>query len=319
MSKNPNVTMELSIIIVNWNSAKFVSECVKSIREQTSTTYEIIIVDNASAKEDVDKLKECCPEVDLIVCEHNLGFARANNLGFSHSRGEYVLFLNPDTEIIGSAVNTMLENMQSLPHAGVVGCKLLNSDLSVQLSAIQKFPTILNQVLDVEFLQLRWPKCSLWSIAPLLSGDDRLLEAEVISGACMLLRRRVFEKVGMFSEDYFMYAEDVDLSYKLHCQGFVNYYVGGASIVHHGGKSSSQQEISYWATTMRYRAMRQLFRKTKGRLYGAGYRASMGCAALTRLSLLALAAPFGSRILDQQSLRFATGKWKVVLKWAIGR
>lgn len=310
--------MELSIIIVNWNSAEFVSECVKSIREQTAIPCQIIVVDNASAKEDCEKLKKCCPGVDLILCEENLGFARANNLGFRHSQAEYVLFLNPDTKVIGPAINTMLERIEALPRAGVVGCKLLNSDLSVQLSAIQRFPTILNQVLDIEYLQLRWPQCSLWSVAPLLSGETKLQAVEVISGACMLLRRSVFEQVGMFSEDYFMYAEDVELSYKVNREGFTNYYVGEASVIHHGGKSSSQQGPSYWATTMRYRAMRQLFRKTKGRLYGAAYRAAMGCAALMRLSLLAMAVPFGNRICDQQSLRVATGKWKVVLKWAIG-
>lgn len=310
--------MELSIIIVNWNSAEFVSECVKSIREQTTVPCQIIVVDNASAKEDCEKLKKCCQDLELILSEENLGFARANNLGFRHSKAEYVLFLNPDTIVIGRALDTMLERIKALPRAGVVGCKLLNSDLSVQLSAIQRFPTILNQVLDVEYLQLRWPRCPLWSVAPLLSDDTKLQSVEVVSGACMLLRRSVFEQVGMFSEDYFMYAEDVELSYKVNRDGFTNYYVGDASVIHHGGKSSSQQGVSYWATTMRYRAMRQLFRKTRGRLYGAAYRAAMGFAALVRLSLLALAVPFGSRICDRQTLRFATGKWKVVLMWAIG-
>lgn len=311
--------MELSIIIVNWNSAEFISQCVKSIEEQTTVAYEIIVVDNASTREDLEKLKEHCPQVNLIACAENLGFARANNLGFQHSSGDYILFLNPDTKVIGPALNTMLREIRLLPQAGVLGCKLLNSDMSVQLSAIQRFPTILNQVFDVEYLQVRWPKCPLWNVAPLLSNDGRLTEVEVVSGACMLIRRKVFEQVGMFSDDYFMYAEDVDLSYKIHCQGFTNYYFGAASIIHHGGKSSCQQEVSYWPTTMRYKAMRQLLGKTKGRLYGSAYRAAMGCAALVRLSLLALAAPFGNRIYDQQSLRFATGKWKVVLMWAIGR
>lgn len=311
--------MDISIIIVNWNSARFVAECVKSIREHTTGDYEIIVVDNASAKEDLEKLNEECKGITLVACEENLGFARANNLGFCHSSAEFVLFLNPDTEIRGPALSTMLGRMKSLPHAGVVGCKLLNSDLSVQLSAIQRFPTILNQVLDVEYLQLLWPTCPLWNVAPLLASDVKLMEVEVVSGACMLLSRRVFEQVGMFSEDYFMYAEDVDLSYKVNRQGFTNYYVGDAHIIHHGGKSSSQQEISYWATTMRYKAMKQLFRKTKGRLYAAVYRAAMGCAAVVRLSILAVAVPCSKLVGNGQSVRFATGKWKVVLRWAIGR
>ena len=104
-----------------------------------------------------------------------------------------------------------------------MGCKLLNTDLSVQLSSIQKFPTILNQVVDAEYLRLRWPQCPLWGIAPLFAENVKLLKVDVIPGACMLLRRKVFEQVGMFSEDYFMYAEDLDLNFKLKAAGFTNY------------------------------------------------------------------------------------------------
>src|SRR5450631_882710 len=137
--------MDLSIIIVNWNSADFLLDCVTSIRKHTQNiTYETIVVDNASAKEDVDKLSQYLPDIHLIASPENLGFAGANNLGFKHATGEYVVFLNPDTKLVGPAINTMVERMKSLPDAGIVGCKLLNTDLSVQLSSIQKFPTILN-------------------------------------------------------------------------------------------------------------------------------------------------------------------------------
>lgn len=310
--------MDLSIIIVNWNSADFVLECIASIQESTSEiAYEIIVVDNASLKEDIEKLKHHFPQITIIEQGENLGFARANNLGFSYSSGKYVLFLNPDTRIMGAAINTLLREIKASPGAGVVGGKLLNTDLSVQLSSIQRFPTILNQVLDAKYLQLRWPHCPLWDISPLFSDEVKRTEVEVVSGACMLLSREVFKQVGTFSEDYFMYAEDVDLSYKVQHAGFTNYYIGEAVIIHHGGKSSSRQEVGYWATTMRYRAMRQLFQKTRGSSYVAVYRAAMGCAALVRLTLLALESSL-RRTPDRKSLQFATEKWKVVLKWAIG-
>jgi N-acetylglucosaminyl-diphospho-decaprenol L-rhamnosyltransferase len=311
--------MELSIIIVNWNSSDFLVECIASVRKHTKgIEYELIVVDNASAKEDVENLRQRCAQVTIIASAENWGFARANNLGFRHSVGEYVLFLNPDTKLVGPAINTMVDRMKSLPDAGIVGCRLLNTDLSVQLTSIQKFPTILNQVLDLEYLQLRWPHCPLWETAPLFSDSVKLANVEVISGACMLLRRRVFEQVGMLSEDYFMYAEDIDLNYKVKNEGLRNYYVGEATIVHYGGRSSSQQEINNWATIMRYRAMRRLFGKTRGRLYGSMFRAAMGCAALGRLILLALAYPFGNIVWKRKSLRVAMQKWKVILKWAIG-
>src|SRR5450755_3647080 len=185
--------MDLSIIIVNWNSADFLSECVASIQKHMqSVTYEIIVVDNASAKEDVDKLRQHLPDISLIASQENRGFAGANNLGFRHSSGEYVLFLNPDTKLVGPAIDIMVERMKLLPDAGIVGCRLLNRDLSVQLTSIQKFPTILNQVLDLQYLQLRWPHCPLWEMAPLFSDEAKLVKVEMISGACMLLRREVF-------------------------------------------------------------------------------------------------------------------------------
>jgi N-acetylglucosaminyl-diphospho-decaprenol L-rhamnosyltransferase len=312
--------MELSIICVNWNSADYLRECIASVYEYTrEISFEIIVVDNASSQEGVDTLREQFPEVTIIKSAKNLGFAGANNVGFRHSTGAYVLLLNPDTKLISAAINIMLAHMKSLPDAGIVGCRLLNTDLSVQLTAIQKFPTILNQVLDLEYLQLRWPHCPLWEIAPLFSTDVKLLKVEVISGACMLLRRQVFEQVGMFSEDYFMYAEDIDLNYKVKSAGFTNYYVGEAAMIHHGSKSSSRQEISFWATIMKYRAMRKLFQKTRGRLYGSMYRVAMGCAAAGRLTVLALAYPLGNILWDREALKFATRKWRVILRWALGR
>jgi GT2 family glycosyltransferase len=315
-----SLPMELSIICVNWNSVDYLRECIASVYEHTrDISFEIIVVDNASPQQNVDTLKQQFPEVTIIKSATNLGFAGANNIGFRQSVGSYVLLLNPDTELIGPAINTMLAHIKALPDAGIVGCRLLNTDLSVQLTAIQKFPTILNQVLDLEYLQLRWPHCFLWDIAPLFSNDVKLIKVEVISGACMLLRREVFERVGMFSEDYFMYAEDIDLNYKVKQAGFNNYYVGEASMIHHGGKSSSRQEVSYWATIMKYRAMGKLFKKMRGGLYGATYRLAIGCSAVGRLAVLALAYPLGNVLWDRDALRFARKKWSVILGWALGR
>jgi N-acetylglucosaminyl-diphospho-decaprenol L-rhamnosyltransferase len=314
-----NLPMELSIICVNWNSLDYLRECVASIYQFTSgVSFEIIVVDNASPQRGVDTLIEQFPNITIIKSEQNLGFAGANNFGFRQSTGEYVLFLNPDTKLIGPALNIMLGQIKSLPDAGILGCKLLNSDYSVQLTSFQKFPTILNQLLDVEYLQLRWPRCPLWDIGPLFSDDVKQINVEVISGACMLLRREAFEQAGMFSEDYFMYAEDIDLNYKVKRAGLKNYYIGKAVIIHHGGGSSSQQWVSQWKTIMKYRAMRRYYRKTRGPVYASMYRAAMGGAALARLILLALAYPLGKILWDTKSIEIASEKWTAVLKWAIG-
>jgi hypothetical protein len=311
--------MDLSIISVNWNSAEYMQECIASIREHTTEiTYEVVIVDNASRKEDFEQLKRLCPEATILRSEENLGFARANNLAFARSVGEYVLFLNPDTKLIGSAINIMLKEAKALPDAGIVGCKLLNRDLSVQLSSIQKFPTIINQVLDAEYLLLRWPRCPLWDIAPLFSQQVQPIKVDVISGACMLLRRAVFEQVGKFREDYFMYGEDTDLNFKVQGASFANYYVGNAEIVHYGGGSSSKQCWNQWSVVMKHNSIRRYFRNTRGRYYELFYRLGMGSAAIVRLIALGMVYPWGNLISQRQALKNAMNKWITILRWAIG-
>jgi GT2 family glycosyltransferase len=312
-------SVELSIIYVNWNSVDYLRESIASVYRLTDQTrFEVIVVDNASPEPGVDSLKELFPEITIVHSERNLGFAGANNLGFRKSAGEYVLFLNPDTQLIAPSIDILMKRIKGLPDAGIVGCKLLNTDLSVQLSSIQRYPTILNQAVDAEYLRLRWPQCFLWKIAPLFSSSVGLIKVDVIPGACMLLRRTVFEQAGLFSEDYFMYAEDLDLNYKIKAAGFSSYYDGETAIIHHGGRSSSRQKVSQWATVMKYRAMVQLFRKTRGRVYAHAYRLVMAAVAVARLGVLTALSPLGDTVWDRQSLRFALDKWKAVLRWAVG-
>jgi GT2 family glycosyltransferase len=307
--------MDLSIIIVNWNSVDYLQECVGSVEQYTNgATFEFVVVDNRSAAGETERIEQVCPQIKLIKSDENLGFAKANNLGFRNSTGKFVLFLNPDTKLIGPAINRMLNQIQALPDAGIVGCKLLNSDLSAQLSSIQTFPTILNQVLDAEYLLLKWPRCPLWNVAPLFSSNIEPVKVDVISGACMMMKREVFERAGMFSEDYFMYAEDLDLNFKVRRAGYFNYYVGDAAIIHHGGKSSSRQKVSQWTIVMKHRAMCRYFQKTKGRPYEWMYRVAMSCAAAGRLLILTLMFPYRKK----EWVRDASAKWKTILKSMIG-
>jgi GT2 family glycosyltransferase len=275
--------VDLSIICVNWNSVGYLRQCISSIYQWThGISFEIIVVDNASPEANIDSLTQHFPDIRIIKSNINLGFAGANNLGVKHSTAECILFLNPDTRLIGPAINVMLWNFQSLPHVGIVGCKLLNSDLSVQTSSIMKFPRILNSLMQVEYLRLRWPK--LWGIDPLFSASVQPAKVEAISGACMLIKREVFNAVGMFSTAYFMYSEDIDLCYKLVRAGFINYYVGQASIVHYGGKSSAPE----WQTVRKTEAELKFCNEHYGHLYGGMYRLAVILSALARLILIAV-------------------------------
>lgn len=305
----------LSIICVNWNSLGYLTQCIESIYENVpSVPFEIIVVDNASPEGGVDTLQHRFPQVRLVRSDRNLGFAGANNLGFRYSRGQYILLLNPDTRIIGSAIDVMMNSLCLLPNAGMVGGTLLNSDLSVSTTSIQKFPTILNQLLTVEWLRLRYPGVGLWDLSPLFNSSDEPVAVDVIPGACMMVKRDVFERAGLLTEDYFMYAEDIDLNYKIAGLGFSRYFVPQARVVHHGGQSSAQQEVSQWSTIMIQRAMMRYFRMSRGRTYAAAYRLAMGCTAAVRLLLLGIALPLAGR----QRVRWSIAKWRIILRWSLG-
>jgi len=309
------IPADVSVIVVNWNSLSYLSECLTSIYQYTEgVSFEVIVVDNASPEGGVDILEKKFPQIKVIKSDKNLGFAGANNLGFRYSTGAYILFLNPDTRLAGPAINVLLERTKLLPDAGVVGGKLLNTDLSVQTAAVQKFPTLLNQLPNVEYLRTRWPSCPLWDISPLFRETGGAVKVDVIPGACMMLKREVFERAGLFTEDYFMYAEDIDLNYKVRLLGLSSYYVGAARVVHHGGTSSSRQPVSHWSVLMKHRAMLKYYRKIGGPAYSALYQITMGISAVLHLMLLGVAFPFG----DQQSVRVKSAKWKTVLRWSLG-
>ena len=232
--------MDISIIIVNWNSRDYLRKCLDSVPAGIKgLEFEIVVIDSASFDGCAQMLRKHYPEVRFIQSDRNLGFARANNAAFLASTGNCVLFLNPDTELRGLAINLMREQLLALPDAGVVGCKLLNSDGTVQTSCIKSFPTLLNQFLDAELLRKLFPRSRLWGMSALLDNSDASAEVEVVSGACMMLRRLDFERIGMFTTDYFMYSEDVDLCLKSRKAGLKNYCVLSAVVVHHGGGSSA--------------------------------------------------------------------------------
>jgi GT2 family glycosyltransferase len=208
----------------------------------------------------------------------------------------------------------MLCHLRSLQGAGIVGCRLLNGDLSVQTSSIQRFPTILNQVLQSERLRLRWPGFSLWNIGPLFFDGVAPAKVEAVSGACMMMRREVFAAVGGFSEAYFMYSEDLDLCYRVKRAGYTNYYVGDASIIHFAGRSSRPE----WATMMKCTSDLRFCALNRGRAYGALFRAALIANAMVRLAVIGAVSAFRKMTGGGNSLREKTAKWRAVLKTLSG-
>ncbi|MBE0540481.1 MAG: glycosyltransferase family 2 protein [Verrucomicrobia bacterium] len=309
--------MDLSVIIVNWNSREYLRKCVASIVAQThGLEYEIIVIDSASYDGSDQMLRDEYPQVRFIQSRENLGFARANNQAYAISRGEYLLFLNPDTEVVGPAINVLHSALKCLPDAGAVGGKLLNTDGTLQTSCVQAFPSILNQLLNVEAFRRLTPRARLWGMRAVFESNGKPSKVEMISGACLMMRRSVFERVGRFSPDYFMYAEDVDLCYKARQAGFTNYYLGDAVVVHHGG-GSSQQARSNFSNIMMCDSVWRLFKKTRGRLYGLAYRVAMLVSAVVRLAVLVVLFPAVQARRHRQAWRAAIRKWNAVMAWSL--
>jgi N-acetylglucosaminyl-diphospho-decaprenol L-rhamnosyltransferase len=308
--------MELSIIIVNWNSREYLRDCIASILDaKVQHQFEVIVIDSGSFDGSREMLAHAYPQVIFIQSTTNIGFAKANNEAFKVATGRTVLFLNPDTIVVGSAIDTLYEWLDRLPNAGAVGCKLLNTDGSLQTSCIQSFPTIMNQLLISQLSMSVFPKSRLWGIAPLISDSKAPTPVEVLSGACIMMPRSLFQEVGFFSEEYFMYTEDVDLCHKINNAGHVNYHVPTAVMFHFGGGSSQKRPSEFSVVTMRTSTW-QFLRKTRGPNYSALYRSAMLAAAFLRLVLLIILFPFYLALGRLEGWGGSLRKWLAILKWS---
>lgn len=310
--------VELSIVIVNWNSKDYLAACLAAIAANTrGIAYEIIVVDSGSFDGCSEMLAHAFPGIRFIQSPDNLGFARANNLGAAHARGDTLLLLNPDTEVHAGAIERLYRQLHLLPDAGILGCRLLNSDGTLQTSCVQPLPTIANQVFNADILLRLFPRIGLWTSARRFEGRRTPVQVEAISGACMMMRREVFEQVQGFSPEYFMYGEDLDLCHKTRAAGFANYYLNDAEVLHHGG-GSTRLRRNRFSEVMLPESVSRLLRKTRGGIYSRCYRLALSAAACIRLLLLGLSLPVA--LLGRRTTTWANafGKWLAVLRWGMG-
>jgi N-acetylglucosaminyl-diphospho-decaprenol L-rhamnosyltransferase len=308
--------VDLSIIIVNWNSQEYLRQCLESMKGRCEgLQVEIIVVDNASFDGSQRMVSEQFPEVVFLQSEVNLGFSRANNLGFARSKGEIILLLNPDTELIQGVLKRGVEFLRSEERGGAVGVRLLNTDGSVQTSCVQSLPTLLNQMLDSEILRRAFPRSRLWGTEVLAVHREQPAEVEAVSGAFLMVKRSAFEQVGLLSEDYFMYAEDIDLCWTLRKAGYRIYYLGDCQVTHHGGKSAGKQ-VNHFSDLAQREALFQYFRKTRGRYYAALYRLIVALSATVRIPTVVMMALLGGVGLQGVSPQSVLMKWVKLWKWA---
>ena len=308
--------MDVSIIIVNWNSNDFLRDCLRSIcLHPPKLAFEVIVVDNASYDGSAAMVAKEFPNVIFIQSSANLGFSGANNLGYARSSGTTLLFLNPDTELLGNCVEEMHKHLRSSAKIGAVGCRLLNSDGSTQMKYIQAFPTIWNQFISAEVLMRRFPRAGLWGRTALCSGAATPFDVDVLAGSCIMIKKSVFEEVDGFNEGFFMYAEDVDLCYVVRNAGYSIQCVPSESIVHHSGKSSSNAAESHFSSIMQRESLERFFRQRHGRMYAALYRLSTLIMALVRLGLLGIVMLFHKTA----GVKSSVNKWRRILAWSLSR
>jgi len=236
--------IDISIVIVSWKVKGLLKKCLDSIyAHQGDLTLEIFVVDNGSGDGTVEMIKNSYPHVRLIDTGNNLGFAKANNLALKQARGEYVLLLNPDTEIDQQTLPNSIRFMKEHKSCGALGPKMLYPDGSPQPS-IRRFPSVWPIIL----MLLKLPKIfpHLKSVDDYLAVDfDYIKEqrAEQIMGAYMFMPRVIMVKIGLLDERFFIWFEEVDYCRRLLNAGFEVWYSPDVRIIHHGGKSFSQQAL----------------------------------------------------------------------------
>ncbi len=237
---------KLSVVIVNYNVKYFLEQCLRSVEAAVvGLEVEIFVVDNNSTDGSLEYLKPRFPGVTFIANKDNPGFARANNQAIQQARGEYVLLLNPDTVVGEESIRTLCFSMDEHPECGAIGVKMINGNGVFLPESKRSFPTPWVSFCKLFGLSKLFPKSRTFSrySLPFLSPDKQHT-VDVLAGAFMLLRHEALEKTGLLDEAFFMYGEDIDLSYRIKQGGYRNYYMP-ERLLHYKGESTRHSDIKY--------------------------------------------------------------------------
>lgn len=235
------INMKLSVIIVNYNVTQLLRNCLLSLQKYIQEVeYEILVIDNASAD---SSWKELIPEfsdVQFIASEVNGGFSKANNQAIQKAKGDYLLLLNPDTEFEGFYMKELLDFADSQTDFGCLGVRMHDAEGNFLPESKRSVPDMFN---SFEKLFTNFRKNNSKSYYRNDLEENEIAEVEVITGAFLLAKKEVYQKIGGLDEAYFMYGEDIDLCYTFLRNGYKNFYYGKASILHHKGESTIRDEV----------------------------------------------------------------------------
>ncbi len=238
--------MDLSIIIVNYNTRAFLERLLVSLHETVQKTqHEVMVVDNASQDGSAEMVRRSFPGVVLLESKQNLGFSRANNLAARRAKGAFLLFLNPDTVVTERAVDEMVAFLRANPKAAAVGCKLLNEDGSLQRSC-GRFPNLGIELCTRTLLSRAFPNSRIFGRHKLSDWDYATVRSvDWLTGACLLVRKAVFDELAGFDENIFMFYDDVDLCLRLRRKGWDLLFYPHVSVYHfHGGAWRERRQVA---------------------------------------------------------------------------
>ncbi len=246
----------LSIMIVSWNVREDLCKCLGSIyASDFSDSLDVIVVDNASQDGTVEMIHQVFPNVNLITNSRNVGFPKANNQALAVAQGEFVLYLNPDTVVSPSTLSTCVQFLRENKDIGLLGCKVLYPDGSVQYECARNFPSLTTMIGEAFYLHMLFPKNPY--LGRTLMGywdhqDSR--DVPCLIGAFMLGRRSVVQSLGGMDESVFMFFEDTDLCYRVKQQGWRVFYLANASVIHVSGQSQKRYsgQLEYSKAKARY-------------------------------------------------------------------
>ncbi|MEO9531308.1 MAG: glycosyltransferase [Crocinitomicaceae bacterium] len=239
--------MQLSVIIVNYNVEFFLEQCLNSAFEALKHVEgEVFVVDNNSIDGSLDMVREKFPQAQLIANKENVGFSRANNQALKIAKGKYHLLLNPDTIVEEDTFKKCVDFMEAHPDAGGLGVKMIDGKGNFLPESKRGLPTPKDAFYKIFGLSRLFPKSKRFGRYHLSFLDlNETHEIEILSGAFMLMRKEALDKVGLLDEDFFMYGEDIDLSYRIVLGGYKNYYFPDTRIIHYKGESTKKSSVNY--------------------------------------------------------------------------
>jgi GT2 family glycosyltransferase len=256
--------MDLSIIIVNYNVKHFLEQCLCSVEKAVAgLDAEVIVVDNHSTDGSVGYLQPAFPNVQFIASKENLGFGKANNLALKLAKGKFILFLNPDTIVPEDCFAKCISFFDANKDCGALGIKMIDGSGNFLPESKRSFPSVLTSFYKLAGFSSIFPKSGVFNRYALGHLDENQNhEVDVLCGAFMMLTKEAADKTKGFDEDFFMYGEDIDLSYRIQKLGLKNYYFAESCIIHFKGESAGQQGFKH--NKMFYEAMMVFVRKHYG-------------------------------------------------------